>query len=110
MYSRPALPNIWAAPGAFVIPRVGSVVKEGLQATWEHLLETNNQHCVSHATRDHSPAEMKASGARGAIVVHIVDWNLGHSELVEHSLATGRVSVAITCNARVHFIVVHLCI
>ncbi|KAI7514921.1 hypothetical protein KC347_g258 [Hortaea werneckii] len=26
MYSRPALPNIWAAPGAFVMPRVARII------------------------------------------------------------------------------------
>lgn len=51
---------------------------------------------------------MEAGGSCGAVVVHIVNGNLSHAELVKDSLATGGISVAVAGNSGVDFIIVGL--
>ena len=49
---------------------------------------------------------MQARAARRAVVVHVVDGDLRHAELVEDALAARRVAVAVACYALVHGVVV----
>lgn len=51
------------------------------------------------------------SGASGtAIVVDVVDGDLGHAKLIEDALSAGRVSVAVASYSLVNIVVVYLCI
>jgi len=87
---------------------VASVLPEALQASWHHLLKTNNQDTIGAAMADDIPCEMQTSRASRTVVVNIVDWDLGHSELVEYSLSARRVAVAIACDALVNVVVTDL--
>lgn len=51
---------------------------------------------------------MQARASGGAVVVDIVDGDPGHTELVEHTLATGAVTVAVAGHALINIIVVDL--
>ncbi len=57
---------------------------------------------------DHIPSQMKARRTGGAVVVDIVDWDLCHAELIEHTLAACAIAVAVTRYALIHIIVVDL--
>jgi len=51
---------------------------------------------------------MQTSGTSTAVVVHVVNWDLGHAKLVEDSLTTGGVAVAVACNSLIDIVVVDL--
>lgn len=51
---------------------------------------------------------MQARRAGGAIVIHIVNRDLGHAELVEDALAAGAIAVAVARNALVDIVIVDL--
>ena len=53
---------------------------------------------------------MEASSTGWAVVIYVVDGYFGHAELVEYSLATGGVAVAVAGDALVDVVVVDLCI
>ena len=57
---------------------------------------------------DNIAGQVQTSGASTAIVVDVVNWDLGHSKLVEDSLAAGGVAIAIACNALIDIVVVDL--
>lgn len=59
---------------------------------------------------DHIPRHVQPRRASGAVVVDIVDGDLGHAELVEDALATGRVAVAVAGDALFDIVVVDLSI
>lgn len=54
---------------------------------------------------DDIPGEVQACRASRAVVINIINWDLGHAELVEHSLPAGGVSVAIAGDSLVDIIV-----
>jgi len=86
--------------------RVRSVLKECLQAAWEHLLETNDEHAVGCAVCNHVAAHVQAGASCAAVVVDIVHGDACHAELVEDSLSASRIAIAVTCNALVDVVVV----
>lgn len=88
--------------------RVLAVVPERLERSWVHLLESNNHHAVSSSVRDDITGEVKTGGAGRAVVVDVVDWDLGHAELVENALAAGGVAVAVAGDTLVDVVVVDL--
>ena len=57
---------------------------------------------------DHVPRHVEACRASGAIVVDIIDGNLGHAELVKDSLAAGGVAIAVAGDALVDIVVIDL--
>ena len=57
---------------------------------------------------DHIPRHIQPRRAGGAIVVDIVDWDLRHAELIEDTLPTCRVAVAVAGDALVHIVVIDL--
>ncbi|KAI6768775.1 hypothetical protein HG531_010964 [Fusarium graminearum] len=54
------------------------------------------------------PGHVETGASSRAVVVDVVDGDLGHAELVEDALAAGAVTVAVTRDALVHIIVVDL--
>ena len=85
-----------------------AVVKVGLQAAGRHLLEADDQDAVGGAVGDGLSGHVQTGRACRAIVVHVIDRDLGHAELVEDALAAGGVAVAVACNALVDLVVVDL--
>ena len=51
---------------------------------------------------------MQARGARGAVIIDIVDRDRGHSELVEDALAAGAVAVTVAGYAGIDIVVVDM--
>lgn len=51
---------------------------------------------------------MKPRRTRRAVVVDIVNGDLGHAELVEYALATGAIAVAVASDALIDIVVVDL--
>lgn len=86
------------------------VLEVALQATAHHLLEPDDQHAVRRSVGDEGPAHVQARGSRGAVVVDVVDGDLGHAELVEDTLAAGGVAVAVAGYALVYVVVRDLCV
>lgn len=70
------------------LARVRTVLEESLEGTWEHLLETNDHDSIGLATSDHGASEVETGATGAAVVVDVVDGNLGHAELVEDTVAT----------------------
>jgi hypothetical protein len=85
---------------------VRSVLEEGLQATWEHLLEANNQHAVGGTMRNHVSSHVESSRASRAVVVDVVYGDTGHTELVEDALTACRIAIAVACDTLVYIVVV----
>jgi len=84
---------------------VGSILEVALQTSWIHLLETNNHYTVSASVANDIAGEVQACRASRAVIINIIDWDLGHAELVEHSLPAGGVSVAIAGDSLVDIVV-----
>lgn len=84
------------------------VVEVGLQTAGGHLLEANHQDAVGGAVGNGLSRHIQAGRAGRAIVVDVVDGDLGHAELVEDALSTGGVAVAVTGDALVDVVVVDL--
>jgi len=59
---------------------------------------------------DNISCHVQSRGSCTAVVVDIVNWDLGHAELVEDSLTAGRIAVAVACDALVDIVVVDLSI
>ena len=53
---------------------------------------------------------MKASRTRATVVVDVVDGNLGHAELVEDTLAAGRITVDVAGDAMLDIVIVDVCV
>ncbi len=78
-----------------------SVLVEGIGAIRElraegalfHLLETNHQYALRHATRNRLSAEHECGRARRAVVVDVKHWNAGDTHLVDRALATGAIAI-----------------
>ena len=85
-----------------------TVVEEALEAAGHHLLEADDHDAVGGARGDQLPRHGQAGAAGGAVVVDVVDGDLGHAELVEDALAAGAVAVAVAGNALVDVVVVDL--
>jgi len=51
----------------------------GLKRAGEHLLEANDEDAVCGAVGDELAREVDAGAAAGAVIVDIVDWDLGHA-------------------------------
>ena len=60
--------------------------------------------------RDHVAAHIQTSRASRAVVVYVVDGDLGHAELVEHTLAAGGVAIAVAGDTLINVVVVDLSI
>ena len=88
--------------------RVRPILEEALQAPREHLLEANDHNTVRGAMRNGLSSHMQTSGPGRAIVVDVINRDLGHAELVEDPLAAGAVAIAVACNSLVDIIVVDL--
>jgi hypothetical protein len=87
---------------------VASVIPETLQATWVHLLETHNQNTVSASMADNISCQVQSSGTSTAVIVDVVNWDLGHAKLVEDSLTASGIAVAVACDTLVDIVVVDL--
>lgn len=85
-----------------------AIVPKRLKRSWVHLLESNNHHAVSSSVCDDITGEMETGRAGRAVVVDVVDWDLGHAELVEDALAAGGVAVAVAGDSLVDVVVVDL--
>lgn len=85
-----------------------AVVPEALEGAGVHLLETDDEDTVSAAVGDDITADVQAGGAGGAVVVDVVDGDLGHAELVEDTLAAGGVTVTVAGNTLVNIVVADL--
>lgn len=57
---------------------------------------------------DNVPCKSQAGRTSRAVIVDVVDWDLGHAELIEDSLSAGGISVAVTCHTLVDIVVVDL--
>lgn len=68
---------------------IAPVLPEALQTSWHHLLKANDQDAVCTAMADDIARKMQTSRSSRAVVVDVVDWDLGHAELVEDSLSAG---------------------
>ncbi|KFY21090.1 hypothetical protein V491_03168, partial [Pseudogymnoascus sp. VKM F-3775] len=68
----------------------------------------DDEDAVCAAMGDDVAADVEAGRAGGAVVVDVVDGDLGHAELVEDALAAGGVAVAVACDALVDIIVADL--
>lgn len=51
---------------------------------------------------------MQTRRTRGAVVVDIIDRDLGHAELIEDALAAGAVAVAVAGDALVDIVIINL--
>ena len=67
-----------------------------------------HENAVCGAVRHHVAAHVQTSRASRAVVVHVVDGDLGHAELVEHTLAAGGVAIAVASDTLVNIVVVDL--
>jgi len=59
---------------------------------------------------DNIPRKMEPSASSATIIVDIVYWNLSHAELIENTLSTGGISVAIASYTLIDIVVVDLSI
>jgi hypothetical protein len=82
-----------------------AVVPEALEGAGVHLLEADDEDAVRAAVGDDVAADVQAGGAGGAVVVDVVDGDLGHAELVEDALAAGGVAVAVAGDTLVNIVV-----
>jgi hypothetical protein len=57
---------------------------------------------------DDIPRKMETSAASAAVIVDVVDWDLGHAKLIEDSLAAGGIAVAVAGNSLVDVVIVDL--
>lgn len=88
--------------------RVFAVVEVGLEAAGRHLLESDDEDAVGGAVRDGLAGHVETGAPCRAVVVDVVDGDLGHAELVEDSLATGRIAIAVARHSLVDLVVVDL--
>ncbi|KFX92965.1 hypothetical protein V490_05049, partial [Pseudogymnoascus sp. VKM F-3557] len=88
--------------------RVLTVVPEALEGTGVHLLEADDEDTVSATVGDDITSNVQTGGSGGAVVVDVVDGDLGHAELVEDTLTAGGVTVAVAGNTLVNIIVADL--
>lgn len=70
-----------------------------------HALKADRKRTVSLATSNGLDREDKGGRAGRAVVVDVDDGDTGHAELVEDTLATGRVAVNVTGSCGLHSIV-----
>lgn len=85
-----------------------AVVEEALERARHHLLEADNHDTVGSARGDEGAAHGEAGRAGRAVVVDVVEGDLGHAELVEDALAAGGITVAVASDALVDIVVVDL--
>ncbi|KFY87906.1 hypothetical protein V498_06977 [Pseudogymnoascus sp. VKM F-4517 (FW-2822)] len=85
-----------------------AVVPEALQGAGVHLLEADDEDAVRAAVGDDITADVQAGRSGRAVVVDVVDGDLGHAELVEDALAARGVAVAVAGNTLVNVIVADL--
>ena len=69
--------------------RIRSVVPETLQRAGIHLLESHNQNTIRASMANNISREMKTCRAGRAVVIDVVDGDLGHAKLVEYTLPAG---------------------
>ena len=93
---------------ARLLRRIGPILEERLQAPAEHLLEPNNHNTVGDTMAHHVASHVQASRAGGAVVIDIVYGYRRHPELIEDTLATGAVAVAVAGDSCLDVIVVDL--
>lgn len=89
---------------------VRPVLEEGLEGSWKHLLEANNQDAVGGTVCNHVAAHEQTSRASRAVVVDVVNGDLGHAKLVEDALTAGAVTVAVASNTLLDIVVVDVSI
>jgi len=68
--------------------------------------EYTYQHAIRRTVSNHIPSHKQASTPRRAIVIHIVNGNLRHAELVEDALAASGITIAIARHALLNIVVV----
>jgi hypothetical protein len=90
--------------------RVRPVLEEGLQRSRKHLLEADDHDTIGRTVADHISRHKQTSGTSRAVVVHVINGDLGHAELVEHALTAGGITVAVACYALLDIVVVDLCV
>jgi len=100
----PGLGHHLASGAGWVLP----VVPEALEGARVHLLEADDEDAVCAAVGDLVAGDVQAGRAGRAVVVDVVDGDLGHAELVEDALAAGAVAVAVAGHALVDVVVVDL--
>ena len=93
-----------------------------LERAWRHFLEANNHNAIIAAMSDHVAAHKEASGASAAVVVDIIDLvtfsdrteeiigitdrNACQAELVEDTLATYAVTIAVAGDTLLDIVIV----
>lgn len=87
---------------------IGPVLVEALKGSWKHLLESNDHDTIRHTMANHSPCQMQTRRAGAAVIVDIIDWDLGHPKLVEDTLTTGRIAIAVACDTLLNIVVIDL--
>lgn len=85
-----------------------AVVEEALQAAGHHLFEADDEDTVGGAAGHKRAAHGQTCAAGRAVIVDVVDGDLGHAELVEDALAAGAVAVAVAGNALLDVVVADL--
>ena len=88
--------------------RILPILPKTAQTPRKHLFEPNHHDAIRHTMADHIARHVQARGPRAAVVVDIVDGDLGHAELVEDALAAGGVAVAVAGNGLIDIVVVEL--
>ena len=58
--------------------------------------------------RDGLSRHMQSGGPSRAVVVHIVDGDLGHAELIENSLTASAVAIAVTSDSLIDIVVIDM--
>jgi len=78
-----------------LIDGVGAVGELGGEGPALHLLESQSEDALADAAFDQLLGDEESGGARGAVVVDVVDRNSCHADLVQSALTTRAVSVDI---------------
>ncbi len=85
-----------------------TIIPERLQGARVHLLKANNHDTVCATMANDISRQVKPSRSSRAVIVNVIDWDLGHAELIEDALAAGGVAVAVAGHALVDIVVVDL--
>lgn len=88
--------------------RIAPIIPETLQTSRHHLLEAHHKDTIRTTMTYNISCQMKTRGAGRAVIVDVVNRDLCHAELIEYSLATGGIAVAVAGYTLVYIVVVDL--
>ena len=89
---------------------IGAIIKHTGERSRSHLLKSEGNGTVTDPTSNGLSGEEESTGSGGAIVVHVQDGDLGHSDLVESALSAGGISIAVTNDGLLNLIVGYSCV